>query len=545
MSEASVSDKDPLVGRVINDRFEILEMIARGGMGRVYKAQQSPLGRTVALKVLDPRYQGEEDPEFQARFFLEASTAAKLSHPNTVTVFDYGKTSDDIYFIVMEFVEGDTLSQLVKRGGPVEPLKAIHIAIQIARSVREAHGLGVIHRDLKPANVLITTHADEDAFVKVLDFGLVKNVEENQELTQQGLFMGSPKYMSPEQIQGDDVDARTDIYSLGVVLYNMLTGGVPFDRSTQVQTLMAHIKDEVPDMVRPDGEAVPEEIAQVVLKCLRKDPDERFGSMNDVILALKQASGVLGAPMSSSHSISVSGEYELSGVRSSGTPSGGVRRGVALSHPPEVVGVPTPSASMSGIDLPPLPEEQAPSGGKGKWFALVLLLALGGGAAFYFLSQPQEPAPVAQADPTPETETATEAATGTDTATETDSESETTEEVAPPRRVEVVLTSEPAGAEVFVGERSYGTTPASVVWVGDAAAEGREVSFRFELEGHDSTTITRTITDTVLRVQGELPRTRRVVRRWMGMGMASGSTSEMAGSGDPVVVDENYRDNPY
>ena len=228
------SPQDELVGRVINDRFRIISVIARGGMGRVYRAEQVPLGRLVAIKTLDPRSNatGDSDPQFQQRFFLEASVASKLQHPNTVTVFDYGRTADGIYFIAMELVEGRSLFHLIREEAPLTGDRVIHIAMQIARSLREAHRLDVIHRDLKPGNVLLTRHGDEDDFVKVLDFGLVKHVEteSEQELTKAGLFMGSPKYMSPEQIRGERVDARSDVYALGVVMYEMVTGKVPFER---------------------------------------------------------------------------------------------------------------------------------------------------------------------------------------------------------------------------------------------------------------------------------------------------------------------------
>src|SRR5437763_479191 len=186
---------DPLIGRLINDRFKITALIARGGMGKVYRAEQAPLGRVCAVKVLNPNYAGDSDPEFHKRFFLEASIASKLSHPNTVTIFDYGRTDDDIYYMAMEYLEGRTLHRLIRDESPLDPLRAVHITRQICRSLREAHGLGVIHRDLKPANIYLIAHDEESDFVKVLDFGLVKNVEDNSEnLTQTGLFMGSPKY---------------------------------------------------------------------------------------------------------------------------------------------------------------------------------------------------------------------------------------------------------------------------------------------------------------------------------------------------------------
>ncbi|MBT6490450.1 MAG: serine/threonine protein kinase, partial [Deltaproteobacteria bacterium] len=160
--------EDPLVGRVFNGRYQVTERVARGGMGKVYKAIQDPLDRIVALKVLDPTFTGEIEHDFHQRFFLEASICARLSHPNTVTIFDYGQTEDNIYYIVMEFLEGRTLHQEMKDRPVLSPPRAIHVAAQVARSVREAHALGVVHRDLKPANIFLIEHPDEADFVKVL-----------------------------------------------------------------------------------------------------------------------------------------------------------------------------------------------------------------------------------------------------------------------------------------------------------------------------------------------------------------------------------------
>ena len=160
------ASEDPLVGRVFNGRYRVTERVARGGMGKVYKAIQDPLDRVVALKVLDPTFTGEVEHDFHQRFFLEASICARLSHPNTVTIFDYGQTEDNIYYIVMEFLEGRTLHQEMKDRPVISPPRAIHIAAQVARSVREAHALGVVHRDLKPANIFLIEHPDEADFVK-------------------------------------------------------------------------------------------------------------------------------------------------------------------------------------------------------------------------------------------------------------------------------------------------------------------------------------------------------------------------------------------
>ena len=285
------SGPDPLLGRTINGRYKIVSLVARGGMGKVYKAEQQPLGRICALKVLNPRYEGDRDPEFGKRFFLEAATAAKLTHPNTVTIFDYGSSEDgDIYYIAMEFIEGKTLHRVLRDETTLPEARVSHVARQICRSLREAHELGVVHRDLKPGNILLTNRGDENDVVKVLDFGLVKDVTgDAEDLTQQGLFMGSPKYMAPEQITGGEISARTDIYSLGVMIYEMMTGKVPFDRGASVNTLMAHVNDTPPPLaeVNPRIQISPQ-MEGIVYRCLEKDASKRFSSMNELLAALKR-----------------------------------------------------------------------------------------------------------------------------------------------------------------------------------------------------------------------------------------------------------------
>ncbi len=285
---------DPLVGRVIADRFRILSLMARGGMGKVYKAEQSPLGRVCALKILNPNYTGDADPEFHRRFFREASITSRITHPNSVTIFDYGKTDDDIYYMAMEYLNGQTLHHALRAIGTMHEERVGRIAQQICRALREAHALGVIHRDLKPANIFLTRHGDEDDFVKVLDFGLVKHITElpDEQLTQTGLFMGSPKYMAPEQIQSGDVDARTDVYALGIMLYEMLAGKVPFERATSVNTLMAHVGEPPPPMrqVNPNLVCSPA-FEELVMRCIAKDPADRYATMDEVLQAIKRAHG--------------------------------------------------------------------------------------------------------------------------------------------------------------------------------------------------------------------------------------------------------------
>ncbi len=310
LPSASSSDRarragrnDPLVGEVLDGRFRVLRLVARGGMGRIYEAEQMPLGRRVALKVMDLSYAEELDPDFQKRFFLEASTCARLSHPNTIRVFDYGSADPDTYYIVMEFIEGQTLLKTINDEAPLHPLRVVQIARQICGSLAEAHGQGVIHRDLKPSNVLLRSHGETKDFVKVLDFGLVKLIREGEaEITKSGLFLGSPNYMSPEQIRSNRIDQRADIYSLGVLLYMCVTAQSPFKRNTSVNVLLAQLEDDPPPFSRflPDG-ALPQSLEWIVLTCLEKDPAARFASVEELNRALKaceaELTGQIGFPL--------------------------------------------------------------------------------------------------------------------------------------------------------------------------------------------------------------------------------------------------------
>ena len=253
-------DEDPLIGSVLLERVRIDRPIARGGMGKVYYGMQVSMKRPCAIKVLDPRLAGGGDVvDFTRRFLLEASTAARLTHPNVVTIFDYGETADGRCFIAMEYLEGRTLSEELKKNGKLSSERAIHVTRQVARALREAHALGVVHRDMKPGNVFLMKRDDDDDFAKVLDFGLVKETSptDGADQTQVGQIMGSPRYMAPEQVQGKAVDARTDVYSVGTMLYAMLAGRPPFDKATDLATMMAQVSDAPPPIqtVAPDARA--------------------------------------------------------------------------------------------------------------------------------------------------------------------------------------------------------------------------------------------------------------------------------------------------
>src|SRR5215813_10634463 len=295
--EPSASDVvEPLWKKVLNDRFTILEPIGVGGMGKVYKAIQSPLDRVVAIKILTPN--GGVDPGFRQRFFLEASLTSKLRHPNTVTVIDYGETPDGIFYLAMEYLDGQPLSQVLA-GGPLHWTRCIRIAQQICRSLREAHKLGIVHRDLKPANVMLLTEEGDQDSVKVLDFGLVKSFlresdASESEITNPGMLLGSPRYMAPEQLR-NQADPRSDVYALGTVLYEMLVGQPVFVAKDAIDVMFKHMNEAPAPMrtVRPDIR-VPKEVEALVMKCLEKQPSWRFQSMDDVLDAMRKAATAAG-----------------------------------------------------------------------------------------------------------------------------------------------------------------------------------------------------------------------------------------------------------
>lgn len=293
---------DPLVGQVVNGKFRIIEEVASGGMGKIYRAEQLPLGRVVAVKVLHSRYtEGQDDPAFQKRFFLEASILSRLQHPNIVTVFDYGRietVADEAYFMAMEFLLGETLHRRMKREGALPAEATVAVVRQVAKGLREAHRQGVVHRDLKPSNVMLVPDESGEETVKILDFGLVKVLrDDSEELTKEGSFLGSPRYMSPEQIAHGRVDLRTDVYSLGVILYQCLCGRTPFEADHAVHILMAHLHAPVPPFrERNPAVAVPDALGALALRCLDKQPEGRPATMDEFLQALRQCEAAIGLP---------------------------------------------------------------------------------------------------------------------------------------------------------------------------------------------------------------------------------------------------------
>jgi serine/threonine protein kinase len=297
MVTAYSRDSDPLVGTTIADKYRVVSLIARGGMGRVYRGLQLALEREVALKVLDLGRLGESGSseavidDFRRRFVLEAASAAKLTHPNTIVIHDYGVERDGLLYMVMELIEGQTLAERIEKDGALRPETVVRIMAQVCGSLAEAHGRGMVHRDLKPSNIMLTQRGSEREFVKVLDFGLVKQGEDISQ-TRSGALIGTPRYMSPEQVAGSEVTPASDVYGLGACTYHALTGQPPFDSESAYVLMAAHVNVKPPAMAEVDpGLNVPAELEQVVFRCLSKSPADRYATMEDVSTAMQEALG--------------------------------------------------------------------------------------------------------------------------------------------------------------------------------------------------------------------------------------------------------------
>jgi serine/threonine-protein kinase len=368
-------------GTIIDGRYRVLHRLGAGGMADVYLAQDEQLDREVALKLLHRRF--AEDPGFVERFRREAQAAASLQHPNVVSVFDRG-TFEDTYYIAMEYLDGRTLKRLIREEAPLETTRAIDITIQMLKAARFAHRRGVIHRDLKPHNVIV----DSGDHVKVTDFGIARAGA--SDMTETGSIMGTAQYLSPEQAQGHAVSAPSDLYSVGIVLYEMLTGRVPFDGESPVSIALKHVSEAPipPSQFNPE---IPSALEQVVLWSLNKDPADRPADADQFIMALEQVREALAAP---------AGEVTAS-MRALAAGGGAL---VPVSGKPQTSLMPTSEpAGANGGAVGLLFEgdqldrhnddDQRDRRKRPIWpwiVALVVLLLIGGGVAAYVLTRPQK-----------------------------------------------------------------------------------------------------------------------------------------------------------
>ena len=453
-------DSDDPLPRMLGERYRLEALIAKGGMGRVYRAVQLPLERNVAIKLMvaPPNVGGD----FARRFLLEASVSARLKHQNIVVVHDYGETENGELYMAMELLDGMNLSALLKREGPLDPLRVIRMSLQVARALRAAHREGIAHRDLKPGNVFVDQQMFDDEHevdtVKVLDFGLVKVYEDGRQdvekdLTDGGMMLGSPRYMSPEQILCERVDARSDIYSLGALMFAMLAGRPPFVGKVPMDVLTQHLQRPPPSIsetlqerTNPPSWTIPQPLEAIVHRCLAKDAGDRFADIDEVIAQLKE-------------------------VRR--TFDGGTATGAFSTL-----------SSESGIShtgpRPPLGRRSMP-----RWFPVVALLTAAVGATILAL---------AGGDPEPEPEPTTDVAA--------DPLPPPLPETAGEDTVEVTVTSDPPGAEVLSGGVFLGETPLTRSL--RPTPEGARRVFEVRLEGYEPARVARAVEGESVEVSATL-----------------------------------------
>jgi len=284
-----------LVGSIIAERYHVLKLLGAGGMGRVYLAEHVKMGRQCAIKVLHPAM--ARDAEAIGRFNREAANASRIDHPNVAAIYDFGETPDGLLYLAMQYIEGATLTQIMKANSALPPLRAMDIVRQAADGLHAAHAMGIVHRDLKPDNIMVSTAGDGIDSVKVVDFGIAKATAEGaQGVTRTGIVVGTPEYMSPEQLAGEQVDGRSDLYSLALVAFNMLTGDLPFPAAS-TGTLVVMRLTQAPRTladVRPDV-AWPNELETVMSKALDREASRRYPSTRDFARALHAAIAMMPA----------------------------------------------------------------------------------------------------------------------------------------------------------------------------------------------------------------------------------------------------------
>jgi serine/threonine-protein kinase len=354
---------------MVDGRYRVVSRLGSGGMADVFLAEDQQLGRKVALKLLHHRF--AQDPDFVERFRREAQAAAGLQHPNVVSVYDRG-SFDDTYYIAMEYLPGRSLKQLIREEAPLDPLRAIDITIQILKAARFAHRRGVIHRDLKPHNVIV----DDSGHAKVTDFGIARAGA--SDMTETGSIMGTAQYLSPEQAQGRAVDAASDLYSVGVVLYEMLTGRVPFDADSAVSIALKHVS-EAPPSPSQFNPNIPPELEQTVLWVLNKNPADRPTDADQLITVLEHCREAITSAGAGQHTAS------MAAVAAAGAAIGSP--GLAAYEQAQAQAT-NGSGEMSAVH--PVEERERRSWVVWAWVLVVVLLIAGAAAAAYFLTRPKQ-----------------------------------------------------------------------------------------------------------------------------------------------------------
>jgi serine/threonine-protein kinase len=387
---------DPLIGKVLDGRFTIRERLGAGGMGAVYRAWQSSVGREVAIKVIEPKI--SRDLTASKRFLREAKLASQLSQPSIVTVLDFGQTSEGLLFLAMELVEGRTLGEALRSDGPFSPERLVRVAVQICDALEAAHTRDIIHRDLKPSNILILNHPPGRDLVKVLDFGLAKSLSGNTTtVTRSDMLVGTPLYLSPEIATGAEEDARADLYSLGVILYELTCGTTPFSAESINMLVAKHAYEAAPQL---PAEVHPA-IGRIVQSLLEKEPGRRFASAaatrEALGLALEAARRDGKASASASSAVTPVQAFDKTRTSQSARPKGG----------------PTPVGSMAFAQTVATGSQRgaaAPPKRRLALFAALIVAAMGAVAAFALLRggggesrEPPAAVPTSTAGPQPAT----------------------------------------------------------------------------------------------------------------------------------------------